>query len=75
MLTEEQQHVVDEVLSNDERIITVNSIAGSGKTSTGEAVIKAFKPKHGFYTAFNKAIIKRGKLIIIIVVPIGKPIK
>lgn len=57
MLTEEQQHVVDEVLSNDERIITVNSIAGSGKTSTGEAVIKAFKPKHGFYTAFNKAII------------------
>ena len=57
MLTEEQQPVVDEVLSNDERIITVNSIAGSGKTSTGEAVIKAFKPKHGFYTAFNKAII------------------
>lgn len=57
MLTEEQQHVVDEVLSNDERIITVNSIAGSGKTSTGEAVIKAFKPKNGFYTAFNKAII------------------
>lgn len=57
MLTEEQQYVVDTVLSNDNRIIAVNSIAGSGKTSTGEAVIKAFKPKHGFYTAFNKAII------------------
>ena len=58
MLTEEQQLVVDTVCSSsDKRIIAVNSIAGSGKTSTGDAVIRAFKPKKGFYTAFNKAIV------------------
>lgn len=69
-LTQEQQQVVDIVCSNDSdnRIIAVNSIAGSGKTSTGDSVIRAFNPKHGFYTAFNKAIVtdsaKRfGKLI------------
>lgn len=57
MLTEEQQLVVDTVCSSDDRIIAVNSIAGSGKTSTGDAVIRALKPAKGFYTAFNKAIV------------------
>lgn len=58
MLTEEQQLVVDTVCSsNDNRIIAVNSIAGSGKTSTGDAIIRTIKPKNGFYTAFNKAIV------------------
>lgn len=57
MLTEEQQLVVDTVCSSDDRIIAVNSIAGSGKTSTGDAVIRALKPTKGFYTAFNKAIV------------------
>lgn len=62
MLTAEQQMVVDTVCStSDNRIIAVNSIAGSGKTSTGEAVIRAYKPKSGFYTAFNKAIVEDSK--------------
>ena len=62
MLTAEQQMVVDTVCStSDNRIIAVNSIAGSGKTSTGEAVIRAYKPKNGFYTAFNKAIVEDSK--------------
>jgi superfamily I DNA/RNA helicase len=58
MLTDEQQLVVDTVCSsNDNRIIAVNSIAGSGKTSTGDAIIRAVQPKNGFYTAFNRAIV------------------
>lgn len=58
MLTDEQQLVVDTVCSsNDNRIIAVNSIAGSGKTSTGDAIIRTMQPKNGFYTAFNKAIV------------------
>lgn len=57
MLTKEQQSVVDEVLGNDNRIVAVNSIAGSGKTATAEAVIRTVNPKNGFYTAFNKAIV------------------
>ena len=61
-LTMEQQKVVDTVCSTaDNRIVAVNSIAGSGKTSTGEAVIRAYKPKNGFYTAFNKAIVEDSK--------------
>ena len=71
MLTKEQQQVVDIVCSNttkDNQIIAVNAVAGSGKTSTAKAVIEAYKPKQGFYTAFNKAIVtdsnkKFGKLI------------
>lgn len=59
MLTVEQQEVVDTVCSSigENKIIAVNAIAGSGKTSTANAVINAYKPKNGFYTAFNKAIV------------------
>lgn len=59
-LTDEQLFVVDEVCSTKytDKVIAVNSIAGSGKTSTGKAVIEAFQPKKGFYTAFNKAIVQ-----------------
>lgn len=59
-LTGEQQAVVDRVCDNieDNKIIAVNAVAGSGKTSTGDAVIRAFQPKNGFYTAFNKAIVQ-----------------
>lgn len=70
MLTVEQQEVVDTVCSSigENRIIAVNAIAGSGKTSTANVVIDTYKPKNGFYTAFNKAIVtdsakKFGKLI------------
>ena len=60
MLTKEQQAIVDTVCShdNDSRIIAVNAVAGSGKTSTADAVIKAYNPRNGFYTAFNRAIVK-----------------
>lgn len=59
MLTEEQQKVVDYVCSDHpgDKILMVNAIAGSGKTSTCNAVIRAYKPKSGFYTAFNKGIV------------------
>ena len=58
-LTGEQRLVVDAVCNgiDDGKIIAVNAVAGSGKTSTGDAVIRAFQPKNGFYTAFNKAIV------------------
>ena len=60
MLTKEQQAIVDTVCSNDNdsRIIAVNAVAGSGKTSTADAVIKAYNPQNGFYTAFNRAIVQ-----------------
>lgn len=59
MLTVEQQEVVDTVCSSigENKIIAVNAIAGSGKTSTANVVIDVYKPKNGFYTAFNKAIV------------------
>ena len=70
-LTKEQQKVVDTVCDSNTKsnqVIAVNAVAGSGKTATGEAVIRAYNPTKGFYTAFNKAIVvdsnKRfGKLI------------
>ena len=60
LLTGEQQRVVDTVCDGIDsgKIIAVNAVAGSGKTSTGDAVIRAFQPKNGFYTAFNKAIVQ-----------------
>ena len=57
-LTEEQQQVVDTVCSiPDGRIIAVNAIAGSGKSHCSEAAIRAYKPKTGFYTDFNKKLL------------------
>ena len=60
MLTKEQQAIVDAVCTedNDSRIIAVNAVAGSGKTSTADAVIRAYNPSNGFYTAFNRAIVQ-----------------
>lgn len=60
MLTIEQQNVVDLMKSveSDDKIVTVNSVAGSGKSLTAEWVIKTLQPKTGYYTAFNKGIIE-----------------
>lgn len=59
-LTKEQEAIVDAVCfdSTDSRIIAVNAVAGSGKTSTADAVIRAYNPSNGFYTAFNRAIVQ-----------------
>lgn len=57
-LTEEQQRIVDVICSNPTKITAVNAIAGSGKTSTCNGIVNAYKPKHGFYTAFNVAIVR-----------------
>ena len=57
--TDEQQAVIAAVSSGRRgKIIAVNSIAGSGKTSTARGIVEACKPKKGFYTAFNKAIVE-----------------
>lgn len=58
MLTQEQSDIVDAVMSKKDGIISVNAIAGAGKTSTVNAIVRTIKPKNGFYTAFNKAIVK-----------------
>lgn len=61
-LTKEQQCVIDTLLSNDDgRIVAVNSVAGSGKSSTARALVEVYKPKNGFLFAFNKAIIEDTK--------------
>jgi len=59
-LTTEQQKVIDVMLSSesDNKIVAVNSVAGSGKTSTALAVVRALNPNKGIYTAFNKAIVQ-----------------
>lgn len=58
-LTVEQSNIIDAVMSStsDNQIIAVNAVAGSGKTSTARAIVNAYKPKNGFYTAFNRAIV------------------
>lgn len=61
MLTKEQSHIVDTVVEGCNKVIAVNSIAGSGKTATAEAVIKTFNPRHGFYTAFNRAVVEEAQ--------------
>lgn len=62
MLTQEQTKIIDTVLSKeDNRIVAINAVAGSGKTFTINEVIKAYQPKNGFYSAFNKAIVEDSK--------------
>ena len=58
-LTNEQNYVIDSVLcSDDGKVIAINSVAGSGKTSTADALIRAYAPKTGFYYIDNSYIIR-----------------
>lgn len=57
-LTEEQQNVIETVYKSNGEIIAVQALAGTGKTSTANAIIDTIEPKSGFYTAFNKAIVQ-----------------
>ena len=59
--TEEQQTIIQEVVNGDGRVILVDSVAGSGKSSTARLTVNAIRPKRGLYTAFNKAIVEEGK--------------
>lgn len=57
--TDEQLEIVDAVLQHrGEEIIAINAVSGSGKTETADAIIRAYNPCLGFYTAFNKAIVQ-----------------
>ena len=61
--TEEQKNILDVITSNesDSRVVTVNAVAGSGKTATCKAIIDTLKPTKGFYTAFNTGIVQDSK--------------
>lgn len=62
-MTEEQQKVIDTVLSSksDNMVVSVNACAGSGKTYTALNILKYLEPDTAFYTAFNKAIVEEIK--------------
>lgn len=64
MFTQEQQNIIDLVLSSesDNKIVAVDAVAGSGKSSTAKGIIETFKPKKGFYTAFNKSVVEEAKV-------------
>ncbi len=59
MLTEEQSQIIEIAKSNKSTntIITVNAVAGSGKTTTATEIVKALRPTKGIYTAFNRSIV------------------
>lgn len=62
MFTEEQQLIIDAVIHSDgSKIIGVNAVAGSGKSTTAKGIIDAVRPKNGLYTAFNKSVIDSAK--------------
>lgn len=64
MFTQEQQSIINLVLSpeSDNKIVAVNAVAGSGKSSTAKGIIEAFKPSKGLYTAFNKSVVEEAKI-------------
>ena len=59
--TEEQNTIIQEVVNGDGRVILVDAVAGSGKSSTARLVVNTIRPKRGLYTAFNKAIVEEGR--------------
>lgn len=59
--TKEQELIVAEVSNGDGRIVLVDAVAGSGKSSTARLVVNTIRPKRGLYTAFNKAIVEEGR--------------
>lgn len=62
MFTEEQQLIINTIKNySGNKIIGVNAIAGSGKSTTAKGIIQAVQPKNGLYTAFNKSVIEEAK--------------
>jgi len=58
-LTKEQKDIITALENNS--IVAVDAKAGTGKTSTSLSVVHHFKPKRGFYTAYNKSIVTEGQ--------------
>lgn len=54
-LTSEQQDIINYALEND-GYISVNAVAGAGKTSLLVELTKALKPQRALYLAYNRAI-------------------
>jgi len=59
VFTDEQQSSKDWILNND-GILLIEAGAGTGKSFMSKEIVKALKPKSGYYTAFNKAIVEEG---------------
>lgn len=59
-LTPEQQKVVDHVKNND-GLVQINAVAGSGKTFLLTEITKAINPTNGLYLAYNKSIAKEAQ--------------
>jgi len=54
-LTKEQQNILTTL--ETEPIVAVDAKAGCGKTATSLLTVDHFKPRKGFYTAYNKSIV------------------
>jgi len=60
--TEEQQRIVSTIVKQrNGKIVLVDAGAGTGKSSTGLAIVDEIKPPKALYTAFNKAIVEEGR--------------
>jgi F-box protein 18 (helicase) len=62
-LTKEQQIVIDYIKNpeNDSKLILIDSVAGSGKTTVLKAIADAMPSADGLYLAYNKAIATSSK--------------
>ena len=62
MFTDEQRTIIEAVKNSDgSKVIGVNAVAGSGKSTTAKGVIDTLQPKNCLYTAFNKSVIDEAK--------------
>lgn len=59
--TEEQKEIIKAVKNPNNKLIKVNSVAGSGKTAVLTGISKTVGPRNGIYLAYNKAIAKEAQ--------------
>lgn len=60
-LTKQQQAIISTIKQDSCTLLSVQAVAGAGKTSTLVAISEALDVKHGLYLAFNKAIADEAK--------------
>jgi len=54
--TQEQQNIINTIKKDSCKLLAIEALAGTGKTSVLKMIVNELKPKKGLYLSFNKSV-------------------